>query len=208
MGSSVMLTSQLSKQLRHYPVQVQNALVNSIPEDADVVICHTGEAAGARGGASGTVVVPFRVFLGDPAITNLISIIEHGGVLKAPLLNRPHGQHHHSSTPPPGQVSDRVAADRRRTLDRSRVATAIEAAHPGWSVMYGAGAAKLFAFPMWGYTGDAVTVSARTPDELADAISRSEIELRHRAGDVRLHRPFSGRPPAQTPPGPAWYDHR
>jgi hypothetical protein len=177
MGSGVMLSKQLSKQLKNYPVQVQNVQTAAIPRDADVAVCHIGEAAGARGGSPSTVVVRLRVFHADPAIRTLISAIKEGGVLRAPLLNRPHGQHLLGTTPP-AQVSDRVAAARRRTARRSEAAAIIEAAHPGWLVMYGAGAEKLFAFPMWQYTGDAITVSASTPAGLAEGISRVEAELR------------------------------
>ncbi|GAB3980479.1 hypothetical protein GCM10027615_59080 [Plantactinospora veratri] len=47
MGSSVMLASQLRKQLKKYSVTVEHTPVNSIPGDADVVITHNGLAARA-----------------------------------------------------------------------------------------------------------------------------------------------------------------
>ena len=51
MGSSVMLASQLRRQLKKHQVTVEHTPVNSIPADADVVVCHAGLAARARGSA-------------------------------------------------------------------------------------------------------------------------------------------------------------
>ena len=58
MGSSVMLASQLRKQLKKFSVTVEHTPVNSIPADADVVVTHTGLAARApyfMGGAADTL---------------------------------------------------------------------------------------------------------------------------------------------------------
>lgn len=80
MGSSVMLASQLRKQLKKYPVTVVHSPVAEIPADADVVVCHAGLAERARATAgAGTVVVPFQVFLGDPAVTRIVKLIQDGG---------------------------------------------------------------------------------------------------------------------------------
>lgn len=79
MGSSVMLASQLRKQLKKFSVTVEHTPVNSIPGDADVVLTHNGLAARARVAAPGKVVVPFQVFLGDPAVTAVVRAIESGG---------------------------------------------------------------------------------------------------------------------------------
>src|SRR5258708_16039793 len=76
MGSSVMLAGQLRKQLKKYPVDVQHTPVDAIPADADVVVCHAGLAARARRGAPGTVIVPFQVFIGDPAVTHLGAVLQ------------------------------------------------------------------------------------------------------------------------------------
>jgi mannitol-specific phosphotransferase system IIBC component len=81
MGSSVMLAGQLRKQLKKHPVEVVHTPVDSIPGDADAVLCHAGLAARARSGAPGAVIVPFQVFLGDPAVTRLVSAIKDGGVI-------------------------------------------------------------------------------------------------------------------------------
>jgi mannitol-specific phosphotransferase system IIBC component len=78
MGSSVMLASQLRRQLKKFSVTVEHTPVNSIPADADVVVTHTGLAARARASAPDKIVVPFQVFLGDPAVTRVVKAIEKG----------------------------------------------------------------------------------------------------------------------------------
>ena len=81
MGSSVMLASQLRRQLEIYSVNVEHTPVNSIPADADVVVCHLGLAERARASAPGKVIVPIRVFIGDPAVNKLVAAVQTGGDL-------------------------------------------------------------------------------------------------------------------------------
>lgn len=81
MGSSVMLASTLKRQLKKNDVVVEHTPVNTIPADADVVICHQGLAARARGSAPGTVIVPIQLFIGDPAVTKVVKAIQNGGVI-------------------------------------------------------------------------------------------------------------------------------
>jgi mannitol-specific phosphotransferase system IIBC component len=83
MGSSVMLASQLRKELRKHSVTVEHTPVNSIPDDADVVVCHQGLADRAAAGAGGKPIVKFQVFLGDPAVTGLVTAIKNGGEVGA-----------------------------------------------------------------------------------------------------------------------------
>jgi mannitol-specific phosphotransferase system IIBC component len=83
MGSSVMLASQLRKQLKKSDVRVEHTPVNSIPADADVVVCHEGLAARAAAGAQGKPIVTFKVFIGDPAVTKLVAAIKNGGEVGA-----------------------------------------------------------------------------------------------------------------------------
>ncbi|MEW9550872.1 PTS lactose transporter subunit IIB [Nonomuraea sp. NPDC050783] len=83
MGSSVMLASQLRKQLKDSGVTVEHTPVDSIPDDADVVLCHAGLAARARAAAPGKALVPFQIFLGDPAVARLVNAIKSGGVVDA-----------------------------------------------------------------------------------------------------------------------------
>ncbi|MFI7032462.1 PTS lactose transporter subunit IIB [Microbispora rosea] len=81
MGSSVMLASTLRKQLKGTTVSVEHTPVNSIPGDADVIVCHTGLADRARASAPGVVLVPFQVFIGDPAVARVVTAIKNGGTI-------------------------------------------------------------------------------------------------------------------------------
>jgi mannitol-specific phosphotransferase system IIBC component len=81
MGSSVMVASQMRQRLKKYDVTVEHVSVNSIPADAQVVVCHAGLAQRARGIAPSAVVVPFQVFMGDPAFERVEAAIREGGLL-------------------------------------------------------------------------------------------------------------------------------
>ncbi|WP_182878043.1 PTS lactose transporter subunit IIB [Microbispora sp. H10670] len=81
MGSSVMLASTLRRQLKGTEVTVDHTPVNSIPGDADVVVCHAGLADRARASAPGVALVPFQVFIGDPAVTRVVDAIRNGGTI-------------------------------------------------------------------------------------------------------------------------------
>ena len=78
MGSSVLVVSQLRQRLKGTDVQVAHAAVTQIPDDADLIMCHRGLEAAARERAPGKVVVPFDMFLGDPAFDRVINAITRG----------------------------------------------------------------------------------------------------------------------------------
>jgi galactose PTS system EIIB component len=81
MGSSVMLAAQLSKSLKKYSVKVEHTPVNSIPADADLVLCQQGLLARARKSAPDKVILGFQLFLGDPLFGRVESAIRDGGQL-------------------------------------------------------------------------------------------------------------------------------
>jgi mannitol-specific phosphotransferase system IIBC component len=81
MGSSVMVASQMRNRLKKYDVAVEHLAVNSIPADAQVVVCHAGLAQRARGMAPGAVVIPFQLYMGDPAFDKVEAAIRDGGNL-------------------------------------------------------------------------------------------------------------------------------
>jgi galactose PTS system EIIB component len=83
MGSSVMVASTLRKKLKKYDVSVDHTPVNDIPADTQVVLCHAGLADRARGIAPNAVVVPFQVFMGDPAFAKVENAIKDGGTLES-----------------------------------------------------------------------------------------------------------------------------
>lgn len=78
MGSSVMLASTLKKQLAKNGVTVEHSPVANIPSDADVVVTQAGLAERARGIVPDIPVVPFQLFLGDPAVAKLVKAIQDG----------------------------------------------------------------------------------------------------------------------------------
>ena len=74
MGSSVMVAGTLRKKLKKFNVEVDHTPVNNIPADTQVVLCHAGLAERAQAIAPNAVVVPFQMFMGDPAFT----LVENG----------------------------------------------------------------------------------------------------------------------------------
>jgi PTS system mannitol-specific IIB component len=78
MGSSVMLAGTLKKQLASNGVIVEHAPVAQIPQDADVVVTQVNLADRARGVVPDIPVIPFQLFLGDPAVAKLVKAIQNG----------------------------------------------------------------------------------------------------------------------------------
>lgn len=81
MGSSVLLTSQLKKSLSPHGITVEHSPVDRVPDDADVVLCHAGLVDRARTRVPDTVVIGFRMFLGDPVFAQVEAAIREGGTL-------------------------------------------------------------------------------------------------------------------------------
>lgn len=76
MGSSVLLVTQLRDRLAGTAAEVVHSAVSQIPADADVIVSHRGLEATARQVAPGKVVVPFDMFLGDPAFDRVVDAIK------------------------------------------------------------------------------------------------------------------------------------
>jgi len=83
MGSSVMVASNLRSKLQAKGVEVVHTPVNEIPADATVVLCHQGLAARAQSTVPDAVVVPFSIFIGDPAFTKVEDAIVQGKTLES-----------------------------------------------------------------------------------------------------------------------------
>jgi galactose PTS system EIIB component len=81
MGSSVMLTSQLSRSLGRFSVTVEHTPVSSIPADADLVLCQQTLVQRARAAAPGKVILTFQMFLGDPVFKELEHALKTGETL-------------------------------------------------------------------------------------------------------------------------------
>jgi galactose PTS system EIIB component len=83
MGSSVLLTTQLSQRLAPYGVSVTHGPVNRLADGAaDVVLCHSGLSGRAKQAAPNTVILPFTMFMGDPAFDRLEGAIRDDQVLE------------------------------------------------------------------------------------------------------------------------------
>jgi len=82
MGSSVLLVTQLRDRLKGTEVEVEHAPVSRIPADADVIVTHRGLEATAHKVAPGKGVVPFAMFLGDPAFDRVVGAIKEGKPLE------------------------------------------------------------------------------------------------------------------------------
>lgn len=82
MGSSVMVASSLAKQLKSLGIKVSHSSVNQLAEaGADLVLCHRGLFARAKQSVPELVVIPFDMFLGDPAIASVVEAIKTGGTI-------------------------------------------------------------------------------------------------------------------------------
>ncbi|GAA1782870.1 PTS lactose transporter subunit IIB [Streptomonospora arabica] len=81
MGSSVLLTSQMSSSLSPHGVTVEHASVDRIPADADLVLCHSSLVSRARSTRPGTVVVGFQMFMGDPAFARVEQAVRAGEII-------------------------------------------------------------------------------------------------------------------------------
>lgn len=81
MGSSAMLAGTVRKQLAKQGVTVVHTSVQEIPSDADLVLTHAGLAERARGVAPSVPVVPFQLFLGDPAVKKVVEAIQQGATI-------------------------------------------------------------------------------------------------------------------------------
>jgi mannitol-specific phosphotransferase system IIBC component len=78
MGSSVLLTTQLSKRFKKLGVEVVHSPVHALPPDTPLVVCHEGLASSARLRAPDAAIVTFQLFLGDPAFDRLEKAIKSG----------------------------------------------------------------------------------------------------------------------------------
>lgn len=83
MGSSVMVASTLRAKLAPHGVEVAHTPVNEIPADAGVVMCHAGLASRAQSTVPNAVVIPFQVFMGDPAFAKVEAAIAQGTDLES-----------------------------------------------------------------------------------------------------------------------------
>ena len=77
MGSSALGATRFRKRIESLglDVKVSNCSVNSIPDDADIVVCQQGLASRAKGNAPKVNIVAINNFLDDPALDNLYDML-------------------------------------------------------------------------------------------------------------------------------------
>lgn len=80
MGSSLMGANQLKKMVKKakLDIEVIHAPVSQMPEGADVIVVHQGLAQQARAKAPEAAVIPFTMFLNDPAVKALVKSLKDG----------------------------------------------------------------------------------------------------------------------------------
>ena len=87
MGSSLMGANQLKRMVKKakLDVSVIHTPVGQLTGDADVVVVHKGLAKQAREKAPGAVIVPFVLFMNDPAVKRLVATLAAGNPVVSKL---------------------------------------------------------------------------------------------------------------------------
>ncbi len=80
MGSSLMGANQLKKMVKKakLDIKVIHAPVQQIPDSADIVVTHQGMAKSAFNKAPHAAIVPFMLFINDPAVKGLVAKLQDG----------------------------------------------------------------------------------------------------------------------------------
>ncbi len=105
MGSSVMVASAMKKKLKPYGVDVIHTPVNEIPADAKLVLTQEGLADRARRQVPNAAIVPFKVYMGDPAFTRVEEAIKAGEPIGPDLMSG-----HSDVAPAPAAAAGTAAA--------------------------------------------------------------------------------------------------
>ena len=80
MGSSLMGANQLKRMVKKakLDISVIHTPVGQLTADADVVVVHKGLAKQARERVPSAAIVPFTLFVNDPAVKDLITKLSAG----------------------------------------------------------------------------------------------------------------------------------
>lgn len=80
MGSSLMGANQLKKMVKKakLDIAVIHAPVSQIPDHADVIVTHKGLANQAKAKLPSAAIVPFTMFMNDPAVKGLVDRLKAG----------------------------------------------------------------------------------------------------------------------------------
>ncbi len=84
MGTSVMVTNLLKKKVKqaNLNIEVDHTPARAIPQDAQVVVVHTGLSKLAVEKAPWAVVIPFNNYMNIPAFDKIINAVQTNGVIK------------------------------------------------------------------------------------------------------------------------------
>ncbi len=80
MGSSLMGANQLKRMVKKakLDISVVHTPVGQLTDDADVVVVHKGLAKQARAKVPTAAIVPFTLFVNDPAVKKLVAQLTAG----------------------------------------------------------------------------------------------------------------------------------
>lgn len=87
MGSSLMGANQLKKMVKKakLDITVIHAPVSQLPENTDIVVTHKGLAALAKSKMPAAAIVPFEMFMNDPAVKALVENLKAGQAIESVL---------------------------------------------------------------------------------------------------------------------------
>ena len=87
MGSSLMGANQLKKMVKKakLDIQVIHAPVSQMPEGADVVVTHKGLAGQAKAKRPDAAIIPFQMFMNDPAVKGVVEKLKAGEPIESEL---------------------------------------------------------------------------------------------------------------------------
>ncbi len=87
MGSSLMGANQLKRMVKKakLDISVIHTPVGQLTAEADVVVVHKGLAKQARERVPGAAIVPFTLFVNDPAVKDLITKLTAGNPIVSKL---------------------------------------------------------------------------------------------------------------------------
>ena len=87
MGSSLMGANQLKRMVKKakLDITVVHSPVGQLTDQADVVVVHKGLALQARAKVPGAAIVPFTLFMNDPAVKGLVQKLSVGEAIESAL---------------------------------------------------------------------------------------------------------------------------
>ncbi|MEM7325028.1 MAG: PTS lactose transporter subunit IIB [Actinomycetota bacterium] len=87
MGSSLMGANQLKKMVKKakLDITVIHCPVGQLTDEADVIVVHKGLAGQAKQRVPEAAIVPFTLFMNDPAVKALVSDLQSGEAIVSVL---------------------------------------------------------------------------------------------------------------------------